>query len=60
LEVALEGINLFACHKKGKRKTLSEIDAEVECFSGHVDRLKDCQLYNDEFTNQEINHLRCF
>jgi len=36
------------------------IYAEVVIFWGHVDRLKDCYVYNDEVTNQEIKHLSHF
>jgi len=46
--------------KMCKMKYIAVIYTEVECFWGRVVRLKDCQLYNDEFTNWEIKHWRCF
>ncbi len=44
----------------GCNKIIAKKYAEVECFWGHVVRLKDSQLYNDELTNQEIKLWRHF
>jgi len=54
------GILKNALKKLSKMSQVIFIYAEVVIFWGHVDRLKDCQLYNNECANQEIKHLRCF